>query len=215
MKSILIVGLGRFGRHMAKKFLEQGDEVLANEKNEERADNALSYVRNVHIGDATNEDYMAGLGIGNFDLCIVAIGDNFQAALETTVVMKDLGAQFIIARATRDVHKKLLLRNGADYVVYAEREMAERLAVKYGASNVFDFVELSPDYSIYEIATPASWYGKTILEKDVRRKYRISILGTKRNGEIDMLPETDYVFCPEDTLIIMGHNSDLKPLIKS
>lgn len=93
--------------------------------------------------------------------------------------------------------------------------MAERLAVKYGASNVFDFVELSPDYSIYEIATPASWYGKTILEKDVRRKYRISILGTKRNGEIDMLPETDYVFCPEDTLIIMGHNSDLKPLIKS
>ncbi|MBE5041167.1 potassium channel family protein [Ructibacterium gallinarum] len=215
MKSILIVGLGRFGRHMAKKFLEQGDEVLAIEKNEERADSALSYARNVHIGDATNEDYMASLGIGNFDLCIVAIGDNFQAALETTVVMKDLGAQFIIARATRDVHKKLLLRNGADYVVYAEREMAERLAVKYGASNVFDFVELSPDYSIYEIATPSSWYGKTILEKDVRKKYQINILGFKRAGEIHMLPDTDYTFRPEDTLIIMGQNNHLKPLIKS
>ena len=158
---------------------------------------------------------MASIGIGNFDLCIVAIGDNFQAALETTVVMKDLGARFIIARATRDVHKKLLLRNGADYVVYAEREMAERLAVKYGASNVFDFVELSPDYSIYEIATPSAWYGKTILEKEVRKKYQINILGFKRSGEIHMLPDTDYTFRPEDTLIIMGQNSHLKPLIKS
>lgn len=214
MKSILIVGLGRFGRHMAKKFLEQGDQVLAIEKNEERANAALADVRNVRIGDATNEEYMESLGVKNFDLCVVAIGDNFQVALETTVIMKDLGAKFILGRATRDVHKKLLLRNGADYVVYAEREMAERLAVKYGAGNVFEYVELTPDYSIYEIATPENWCGKTILEKNIRRKYKVNILGTKRGEEVSMMPDADYVFCQEDTLIIMGKNQDLKALIK-
>lgn len=214
MKSVLIVGLGRFGRHMAKKFEEQGDEVLAVEKNEERADQAANYVRNIRIGDSTNEEFMASLGIRNFDLCIVAVGDNFLEALETTVVMKEQGAKFIIARATRDVHKKLLLRNGADYVVYAEREMAERLAVKYGASNVIDFIEVTPDYSIYEISTPSGWHGRTILEKDVRRKHKVSILGVKHDGDVQMLPDVDYVFNSEDTLIIMGKNSDLKPLIK-
>lgn len=214
MKSVLIVGLGRFGRHMAKKFEEQGDEVLAVEKNEERADQAANYVRNIRIGDSTNEEFMASLGIRNFDLCIVAVGDNFLEALETTVVMKEQGAKFIIARATRDVHKKLLLCNGADYVVYAEREMAERLAVKYGASNVIDFIEVTPDYSIYEISTPSGWHGRTILEKDVRRKHKVSILGVKHDGDVQMLPDVDYVFNSEDTLIIMGKNSDLKPLIK-
>lgn len=214
MKSVLIVGLGRFGRHMAKKFEEQGDEVLAVEKNEERADQAANYVRNIRIGDSTNEEFMASLGIRHFDLCIVAVGDNFLEALETTVVMKEQGAKFIIARATRDVHKKLLLRNGADYVVYAEREMAERLAVKYGASNVIDFIEVTPDYSIYEISTPSGWHGRTILEKDVRRKHKVSILGVKHDGDVQMLPDVDYVFNSEDTLIIMGKNSDLKPLIK-
>ena len=214
MKSVLIVGMGRFGCYMAKKFIEQGDEVLAIEKDAERADSVLSYVRNVHIGDAASEEYMASLGIHNFDLCIVAIGDNFQAALEITVVMKDLGAKFILARATRDVHKKLLLRNGADYVVYAEREIAERLAVKYGAGNVFDYLELSEEYSIYEIATPTSWYGKTILEKKVRQKYGVSILAAKRDGEFYMMPGADYTFCPHDTLMIMGRNDDLRKLIK-
>lgn len=214
MKSVLIVGMGRFGRHMAKKFLEQGDEVLAIEKNEERADSVLSYVRNLQIGDATDEEYMKSVGVSNFDICVVAVGDNFQAALEITVIMKDLGAEFILARAARDVHKKLLLRNGADYVVYAERETAERLAVKYGAGNVVDFMELDEKHSIYEIATPSQWYGKTILEKNVRQKYGISILGIRSGGEMSMMPGTDYVFRPEDTLIILGLNDNLKKLIK-
>lgn len=129
MKSILMIGLGRFGRHMARKFIEEGNEVLAIEKSEERADSAIEIVQNIQIGDATDERFMASLGVDNFDLCVVAIGDNFQTSLEITVLLKDLGATYVLARASRDVHKKLLLRNGADYVVYGERELAERLAV--------------------------------------------------------------------------------------
>lgn len=214
MKSILIIGLGRFGRHMAEKFIEEDNEVLAVDVNEARVDAALSIIRNVQIGDATNEDFMSSLGIDNFDIVVVAIGDNFQSALEATVLAKDLGAKFVLARAARDVHKKLLLRNGADHVVYAERETAERLAVKYGAKNIFDYVELTPEYAIYEISVPASWRGKTIVEKAVRTRFGISILATKSHGEIFPLPGPDHVFNINETLIIMGHAKDVMNLTK-
>ena len=155
MKSILMIGLGRFGRHMARKFIEEGNEVLAIERNEERADSAIEIVQNIQIGDATDERFMQSLGVDNFDICVIAIGDNFQTSLEITVLLKDLGAPFVLARASRDVHKKLLLRNGADYVVYGERELAERLAVKFGADNIFDYVMLDSEYAIYEVAVPS------------------------------------------------------------
>ena len=140
MKSVLIIGLGRFGRHMAQKLIDEGNDVLAVEKSEERADNAVSIIDDIHIADATDEAFIKSLGVNDFDLCVVAIGDNFQNALEITVLLKDLGAKYILARASREVHRKLLLRNGADHVVYAEREMAERLAIKYGAKNIFDYI---------------------------------------------------------------------------
>ena len=129
MKSVLVIGLGRFGRHTARRFLEEGNEVLGVDISEERAEAALPFVPNVQIGDATNEEFVRSLGINNFDICVVAIGDNFPNALLATVLIKDLGGKFILGRASRDVHKKLLLRNGADHVVYPEREMAERLDV--------------------------------------------------------------------------------------
>lgn len=214
MKTILVIGLGRFGRFMARKLEEQKNEVLAIDINEKRVTDSLPYIKNARIGDATNEQFMSSLGIRNFDLCVVAIGDNFQSSLEATSLLKDLGAKFVLSRANRDVHKKFLLRNGADEVIYSERETAERLAVKYGSDNIFDYIELTPDYSIYEIAVPKSWVGKSIIEKAVRVKYRISILSTKINGEIQSLPSPDHVFTEDETLIIMGHNDDVKPLTK-
>lgn len=214
MKSILVIGLGRFGRHIAKKFLEEGNEVLAVDRDEERAEAAATLIRNIQIGDATNDDFVESLGVNNFDICVVAIGDNFQSALETTVLLKDLGGKFILARASRDVHKKLLLRNGADHVVYAEREMAERLAIRYSAKNIFDYIELTPEYAIYEIAVPISWRGKSIVEKAVRTKYHISILATKKAGQIYPLPGADHIFREDETLMIMGHHDDVKALIK-
>ncbi|NCB93275.1 MAG: TrkA family potassium uptake protein [Clostridia bacterium] len=214
MKSILVIGLGRFGRHMARKFIEEGNEVLAVERNEERADSAIDIVQNIQIGDATDERFIQSLGVDNFDLCAIAIGDNFQTSLEITVLLKDMGAPFVLARASRDIHKKLLLRNGADYVVYGERELAERLAVKFGADNIFDYVVLDSEYAIYEIATPNHWVGKSIVELSVRNKYKISILATKSEGKIYPLPHPDHVFERGENLIVMGDAGSIRNLTR-
>ncbi len=209
MKSILIIGLGRFGRHMAEKFIENGHEVLAIDDNEERADAAVGSIQQILIGDATDERFMESLGIRNFDLAVVAIGENFQSVLEITVLLKDLGCKYIVARATRDVHKKLLLRNGADYVVYAEREIAERLAIKFGADNIFDYIELTPEIGIYEIAIPQKWIGRSILDLSIRTKYHISVLATKKGTKIYPLPHPNHVFEGDESLMVMGTLEDV------
>lgn len=214
MKSILVIGLGRFGRHMAKKFSEQNNDVMAIDINEERINNVLSVVTNALIGDATNERFMETIGVRDFDLCVVAIGDNFQSSLETTALLKDLGAKFVLARASRDVHAKFLLRNGADDVIYTEKETAERLAVKYGSDNIFNYIELNDEYSIYEIAVPSSWLNKSILKVNVRSKYGISILATKQENNIYPLPKPEHVFTDSESLMILGKNEDVSRFIK-
>lgn len=214
MKYILIIGLGRFGRHMAKKFSEQNNDVMAIDINEERINNVLSVVTNALIGDATNEQFMETIGVRDFDLCVVAIGDNFQSSLETTALLKDLGAKFVLARASRDVHAKFLLRNGADDVIYTEKETAERLAVKYGSDNIFNYIELNDEYSIYEIAVPSSWLNKSILKVNVRSKYGISILATKQGNNIYPLPKPEHVFTDSESLMILGKNEDVSRFIK-
>jgi len=160
MKSILLIGLGRFGATMAMKLHELKHEVMAIDISEERINAILPYVTSAQIGDCTNEQYMSSIGVRNFDLCIVAIGDNFQSSLETTALLKDLGAKFVLSRANRDIHAKFLLRNGADQVVYPEKEMAIRSAVRYSTDNIFDYIELTPDHSIYEVPVPSSWRKK-------------------------------------------------------
>ena len=213
-RSVLLIGLGRFGRHMAAKLIEEGNEVLAIDSDEGRVNDAIDMVTDAQIGDATNEHFVESLGVGNFDLCVVAIGDNFQSSLETTALLKDMGARFVLARANRDVHAKFLLRNGADRIVYPEKEMAQRLAVKYGNDNIFDYIELTDEYAIYEIPAPESWIGSSIIEKDIRKKYNISILATKSQGKMNPLPHADYVFNHNETLIIMGHYRDVRAVTK-
>ncbi len=214
MKSILIIGLGRFGRHMAKKFEKQGNDVMAVDIVEERVDAVLPYVTNAQIGDATNEVFMESLGVSNYDLCVVTIGDNFQSSLEATALLKDLGAPFILSRASRDVHAKFLLRNGADEVIYTEKETAERLAVQFGSDNIFNYIELNSEYAIYEISTPQNWVGKSILQKNVRSKYNVSILATKRGDEIFPLPHPDHIFSESESLMVLGKDKDVERLIK-
>lgn len=213
MKTILIVGLGRFGRYLAQYLYERGNEVMAIDNVEEKVNMVLPYVTNAQIGDATNEQFIAQLGVGNFDLCVVAIENNFQSSLEATSLLKDYGANYVVARAGRDVHAKFLLRNGADEIVYTEKEMAERLAVKYGSDNVFDYVQLDEEYSIYEIAVPDSWVGRTIAQKNIRAKYNINILATKENDVMYPNPGPDHVFLEEERLVIMGHNRDIEKLV--
>ena len=214
MKQVLIIGVGRFGRHMARKFIEEGHEVLAIELDEERADSIIDMVPNIQIGDATDERYMRSIGVANFDICVIAIGDNFQKALEILVILKDLGAKYVVARASRDVHKKLLLRNGADYVVYGERELAEKLAMKLGAENIFDCIVLDSEYAIYEISVPKSWYGKTIIELSVRNNYHVSILATKEGDMLKPMPSQQHQFHENETLIVMGSEKDVRNLTK-
>lgn len=209
MKSILIIGLGRFGRHMAQKFMENGHEVMAIDQDEDRADDAVGEIPQILIGDATEERFMESLGVRNFDLAVIAIGEHFQTVLEITVLLKDLGCKYVVARAARDVHKKLLLRNGADYVVYAEREIAERLAIKFGADSIFDYLELTPEIGIYEIAVPEKWKGRNMVELSVRSKYHVSVLATKKEGRIFPLPSPKHVFEDDESIMVMGTMEDV------
>lgn len=214
MKSILLIGLGRFGFTMAMKLHELGHEVMAIDTSEERINSVLPYATSAQIGDCTNEQYMASLGVRNFDICVVAIGDNFQNSLETTALLKDLGAKFVLSRASRDIHAKFLLRNGADQVVFPEKEMAIRSAVRYSSDNIFDYIELTPEHSIYEIPVPPAWIGKTIITLDVRNKYGLSILAVKYNNTIHPLPGASYQFKEDDMLVIMGGNRDIRRFIQ-
>lgn len=215
MKSILLIGLGRFGATMAIKLHELKHEVMAIDISEERINAILPYVTSAQIGDCTNEQYMSSIGVRNFDLCIVAIGDNFQSSLETTALLKDLGAKFVLSRANRDIHAKFLLRNGADRVVYPEKEMAIRSAVRYSSDNIFDYIELTPDHSIYEVPVPSSWVEKSIVQINVRSKYHISILAVKIGKELHTLPGADYVFIGNETLVILGANTDIKKFLST
>ena len=213
MKSVLLIGLGRFGRHMAQKLRELHNEVLAVDRNEDRVNDALPYVTNAQIGDSTNEQFIASLGVRNFDLCVVTIGDDFQSSLETTALLKEQGAPFVVARANRDVHAKFLLHNGADDVIYPEKQMAAWAAVRYSSEHIFDYGELTEDHAIVETAVPANWVGKTVLEIDVRKKYRINILATRRGGKLEPLPGAAHCFQGDETMFILGDNRDVQKFL--
>ena len=213
MKSVLLIGLGRFGRHMAAKLQELHHEVLAVDKNEERVNDALDLVTHAQIGDSTSEAFIASLGVRNFDLCVVAIGDDFQSSLETTALLKEQGARYVLSRAARDVHAKFLLRNGADEVLYPERDMAIHGAVKYASNHVRDFIQLSDEYAIYETSVPSKWVGKSILDLQVRKKYHLNILAIKRDGQIDPEVNPNYQFTGQETVFLMGSRENMRPFL--
>ncbi|APF21950.1 potassium channel family protein [Clostridium butyricum] len=214
MKSVLIIGIGRFGRHLARKFVDLGNEVMIVDIEEEKMSEIVSIVTTAQIGDCTNVDVLKSLGVRNFDICFVCIGDNFQASLEITSLLKEMGAKHVVSKANREIHAKFLLRNGADDVVYPEKDIAEKAAIRYSADHVFDYIELTPEYSIAEIPPVSAWIGKTIAEISVRGKYQMSILATKENGEILPLPKADHVFREEEHLIVAARKNDLVKLIK-
>lgn len=213
-KNILLVGLGRFGRYTAKKLNELNQEVLAIDKNEEHVNKVLNYVTNAQIGDSTNYDFMESLGINNFDVCIVAIGDDFLASLETTALLKELDAKKVISRATGISQEKFLLRNGADEVVFPEKQLANWTAIHTSASNISNYIELSDGYSIFEIQTPESWFGKSILSINVRKLLGINILGIKSNGVMNMTVTADTVLTSGSSLLALGKEDDIKKLMK-
>ncbi len=210
MKSILLIGLGRFGRHVAMKLHELGHEVLAVDKNESCVDAVLPYVTGAQIGDSTQEDFMSSLGVRNFDVCIVAIGDDFQGSLETTSLLKELGATFVVSRAARDVHAKFLLKNGADEIVYPEKQLASWTAIRYSSDHIFDYIELDEDYAIIEVGVPSAWVGRTIGKLDIRRTHGINIMATKIDGKMNMNITADYIFSEGETILVLGKNKEIQ-----
>ena len=214
MKTVLIIGMGRFGQHLTRKMLEMKNEVMIVDQREEALEALLPLVTSAKIGDCTNEEVLHSLGVGNFDLCFVCIGTNFQSSLEITSLVKEMGGKYVISKANRDVHAKFLLRNGADEVIYPDRDMAERVAKKYSANHVLDYVALNDDYSIYEINPPEGWVGKSIKENNVRQKYNVNIVTVKEAGKNRVLPLPDYVFKADDAVMVLGLNADVDKLVR-
>ncbi len=203
MKSVLLIGLGRFGRHIAEKLSDLGHEVMAVDVSEKRVNSALSFVTNAQIGDSTNRSFLESLGIRNFDACIVAIGDDFQSSLETASLLKELGAKRVIARASRGVQEKFLLRNGADEVVYPEKQLASWTAIRCTSDHIKDYIELQGDIDIFELSVPDEWSGKTVVQLDVRKKYGINIIAVRVGGVLSMITP-DTVMSPSCPILVLG-----------
>lgn len=204
MKSVLLIGLGRFGKHIAQKLNEFNHEVMAIDSNEERVNSVLPYVTNALIGDSTNEDFLQTLGVKSYDACIVAIGDNFQSSLETTSLLKELGAKKVIARAAMEIQEKFLLRNGADEVVYPEKQLASWIALRSTTDSVLDYVELDDSYAIFELAVPDEWHGKSILELNIRKNHGINILGVRCSKKLNMNVTPETVLNKDCSLLVLG-----------
>ena len=210
MKNLLLIGLGRFGRHIAMELSELGHEIMAVDVNEGRVDKVLPYVTNVQIGDSTNAEFLESLGIGNYDICFVTIGGSFQNSLETTSLLKELGAKMVISRAERDVQEKFLLRNGADKVIYPEKQVAKWASIRYTDDHILDYMEVDASHAIFEVEVPKEWIGKTVGELDIRRKYDINILAIKNYGELSMAISPDTFFTGNISLLVIGEHNAIK-----
>ena len=210
MKNILLIGTGRFGRHTAVQLSQLGHQIMAVDTNEDRINDVLPYVTNAQIGDSTNAEFLRSLGIGNFDICIVTISGNFQNSLETTSLLKELGAKCVVSRAERDVQAKFLLRNGADHIVYPEKQVAKWAAIRYTADHIFDYIEFDEQHAIFEVKVPEGWVGKSIGELNIRRKFGINILGIKHLGKTDVSITPDTVLSREITILALGEYKALQ-----
>lgn len=204
MKNILLIGLGRFGKHIAMQLNEMGHEIMAVDINEERVNRSLPFVTNAQIGDSTDASFLESLGIGNFDICFVTIGGSFQNSLETTSLLKELGANLVISRAERDVQEKFLLRNGADRVVYPEKQVAKWASIRYADDHILDYMEVDASHAIFEVAIPDEWIGRSVGELDIRRRYNINILAVKKEREVSVTISVNTVLEADSTLLVLG-----------
>ncbi len=211
MKTVLLIGLGRFGYHIADQLHQLGHEVMAIDRNEERVNQVLDITTSALIGDSTNRSFLDSVGVRNFDLCIVAIGNDFQGSLETTALLKSLGAKNIVSLAERDTMANFLLNNGADSVVYPEKQFARWIAIRYTSDHILDYLPLNEELAIYEIPVPDHWIARSIAQLDVRRKYNITILAIKHNGRVSTVLSPDTVLRADMTLLVLG---DIKGLQK-
>ncbi len=214
MQNVLLIGLGRFGRSFAWKMNDLNSQVMAIDKDEERVNKVLPYVTNAQIGDSTDVNFLKSLGVRDFDVCIVAIGDNFISSLETTSLLKELGAKRVVSRAASLTQEKFLLRNGADDVIFPEKQLAIWTAIRFSSESITNYIELTEGYSIYELMVPKSWNGKTVGQIDIRKKYDLNILGIRSHGELVMQITSDTMLSEDQQLLILGKDEDVQKYFK-
>ena len=214
MKNVLLIGLGRFGRHMAQKMADMNHQILVIDKDEHKVQEAMNYVTNAEIGDATDPALIASLGVKDFDLCVVTMSHDLQASLEITALLKENGAPFVLVRVSRDTHAHFLLACGADEIIYPEKQMADWAAVRYTGDHVYDYTRLSPDYAIYETEIPDSWIGHTVVDLGVRQRYRLNILALRRNGNVDPMFGPSTVLQAGDRVILLGSDKDVQKFLR-
>jgi trk system potassium uptake protein TrkA len=210
---MLVIGLGRFGKHLALKLMELGNEVMIVDKDEDVVNKLAPHVTSAQIGDCIEEGVLESLGVSNFDVCFVCISDDFQSSLEITSLLKEQGASKVISKTDRDIHAKFLRKIGADDVIYPERDMAKRAAVKYSAKNAFDYIELTPEYAIFEVELPSNWVGKTLKELDVRSRHNINVIGRKAENTVVPVTRADHRFEGGEHLLIAGSKRDILRLM--
>lgn len=211
-KQYAVIGLGRFGTSVALTLSRSGCEVLAVDSDEERVQKISEEVTHVAVADSTDEAALKALGMSNFDVVVVAIGENIQANVLTTLLLKDLGVKYIVAKARNELHGKMLHKLGADRVVHPERDMGQRVAHNLVSTNVLDYIELSPSLSLVEITTPKTLVGASLVEANLRAKYELNVVALKRGEILIVPPNPSEEIQDGDVLIVVGSNSGLQHL---
>ena len=208
MKSVLVIGMGRLGRRLAEKMSELGNDVMIADTSDKKINELASRFTDAYVADCTNANALKSFDVKHFDVCFVTIGDNFQSSLEITSLLKELGAKYVVSKSGSDIQSKFLLKNGADEVFYPERDIAEKLAIKHNARNVFDLIELSQEYAIFEIPVKKGWVGNSIQSLDIRKKYHVNVLAIKNDNVIN-IPSPEYAFLENDHIIVLGKQNDV------
>ncbi|MDD6183663.1 MAG: TrkA family potassium uptake protein [Lachnospiraceae bacterium] len=209
MKSILIIGMGIIGQYLAEKMQEMGNDVMIVDKDEELIQKLSPEFPDSFVGDCTDEGVLRSLGVNNFDYCFVVVGENFYDSLEITSILKELGAVHVVTKAKRKRQAEFLKKIGADEVFFPEFEIAEKLAVRYNATNIFDYIELTSEYSIFEIPIVPEWQGKSIEDINVRKSYNINIIAVKSGSSLNPSPGGNYIFQKDDHIVVIGKSSDV------
>ncbi len=214
MKSILLIGANNFGTMIAKQLYGLGHQVLAVDRDEEKINAILPFVTDAQIGDSTNEAFLRALGVNNFDVCIVTIGNDFQGSLETTSLLKELGGKLVVSRADREIQAKFLLRNGADEVINPEKQIAEWAAIRYASNHILDYIRLDDGHAIYEVSVPKDWIGKTIGQIDIRKRYGINIMAVKQSGNMNLYITPEIVLSESMTMLVLGERKAIQKCFK-
>lgn len=210
MKQMLLIGLNSFGVELAMQLHALGHQVMAVDRDEARVNAILPIVTDAQIGDSTNEVFLRSLGVNNYDVCFVAIGNDFQSSLETTSLLKELGASLVVSRADREVQAKFLLRNGADEVINPEKQIAQWASIRYGANHILDYTKLDQDHAIIEVSVPQNWLGKSVGEIDIRKHFGINLLAVKENGQINLSITPETRLERDRSLLVLGTHQALQ-----